>query len=186
MSSQRKGLRAEIDEVRKRMADKIGEAVEKQFGGDWDAARACIAARVTASAAAIEQELENKRRRKAASRPKRAHRDCCDGCRRPLDRRRRNHVELGPVLHDAIWRQIADPAEALCWNCILQRAVERLGRRPTWTDLRPCRWNLSGQPNSWFDLFVEVSGALPDNLDEWRSVGDSGEFAPLNFPRGSQ
>jgi hypothetical protein len=108
-------------------------------------------------------------------------RNVCNGCRQSLDRRRRAHVELGPILHDHIWRQIADPAEALCWDCMLQRAVQRLWRMLTLADLRPCRWNLWHRPYSWFDLFVEIEGAPPSNL-EWHSVVDPGEFATLNFP----
>jgi hypothetical protein len=65
------------------------------------------------------------------------------------------------------------------------RAHERLGRVLTLADLRPCRWNLYGQPNSWFDIFVEDEDAPPSNLAEWRSVGEPGEFAPLRFSRVS-
>jgi hypothetical protein len=83
-------------------------------------------------------------------------------------------------VHDSVWRQLANPAERLCWDCMLQRAVHRLGRMPVWADLRPCRWNLYDQPYSWFDLFAEMQGP-PPNLDEWRAVGDPGEFEPLNF-----
>jgi hypothetical protein len=36
-------------------------------------------------------------------------RNVCDACRQSLDRRLRSHVELGPIVHDHIWRQIADP-----------------------------------------------------------------------------
>ena len=65
---------------------------------------------------------------------------------------------------------------------MLQRAVQRLGRMLTLADLRPCRWNLWHQPYSWFDLFVEIEGAPPSNLEEWHSVVDPGEFATLKFP----
>ena len=113
-------------------------------------------------------------------------RNVCDGCDLSLDRRLRTHVELGPVLHDHVWQQFADPREALCDTCMHRRAVQQLGRMLTLADLRPCRWNLGGQPYSWFDLFVEMEGPPPDNLlAEWRTVGDPGEFAPLNFPRAS-
>jgi hypothetical protein len=44
----------------------------------------------------------------------------------------------------------------------------------TLADLRPCRWNLEGQPHSWLDLFVEMEGAPPSNLAEWRAVGEPG------------
>ena len=85
------------------------------------------------------------------------------------------------MLHDDVWNAIAEPREALCYDCILGRMVERLNRMPRFDDLRPCRWNLWHQPHSWFDLFAELLGA-PDNIAEWRSVGKPGEFAPLNFP----
>ena len=108
-------------------------------------------------------------------------RNVCDACRQSLDRRLRSHVELGPIVHDHVWRQLADPREALCVTCMCLRAVQRLGRMLTLSDLRPCRWNLYGQPHSWLDLFVEMEGAPPSNLAEWRSVGEPGEFAPWNF-----
>jgi hypothetical protein len=111
-------------------------------------------------------------------------RNVCDGCGQSLDRRLRSHVELGPIVHTHIWRQLAaDPRERLCFTCMGLCAVHRLGRMLALADLRPCPWNLEGQPYSWFDLFVEVEGAPPSNLlAEWRSVGEPGEFAPLNFP----
>jgi hypothetical protein len=107
----------------------------------------------------------------------------CDGCRQTLDRRRREHVVLGPIVHDKIWRRLAEPTEALCYRCMFERAPARLGRMLTLADLRPCRWNLYDQPHSWLDLFAELGGKLPANLDEWRGVGEPGEFAPLKFPR---
>jgi hypothetical protein len=108
-------------------------------------------------------------------------RNVCDGCRQSLDQRLRSHVELGPIVHDRIWQQLANADERLCDSCMYQRACNRLGRVLTLADLRPCRWNLYGQPNSWFDIFVEVEGTLPSNLDEWRSVGEPGEFAPVRM-----
>jgi len=53
------------------------------------------------------------------------------------------------------------------------------GRMLTIADLRPCRWNLYGQPYSWFDLFAEMEGAPPRNLAKWCNAGEPGEFAPL-------
>jgi hypothetical protein len=109
-------------------------------------------------------------------------RNVCDGCGLSLDERRRSHVKLGPIVHDDIWRRLADEREALCFYCMGLRAVQRLRRMLTLADLRPCRWNLFGQPYSWFDLFVEMEGEPPpDLLAEWRSVGEPGEFATLNF-----
>src|SRR5262249_18640973 len=94
-------------------------------------------------------------------------RNVCDGCSLSFDRRLRSHVE-----HDDIWQQLAyDPRECLCDKCMYRRAWERLGRMLTLADLRPCRWNLEG-PYSWLDLFVEMEGAPPSNLAEWRSVGE--------------
>jgi hypothetical protein len=111
-------------------------------------------------------------------------RNVCDGCDLSLDRRLRTHVELGPVLHNHIWRQIAEPCEVLCLLCMGKRAVQRLGRHLALADLIPSRWNLWGQPHSWFDLFAELEGKPPSSLAEWRSVGDPGEFEPLNPPPG--
>jgi hypothetical protein len=93
----------------------------------------------------------------------------CDGCRQSLDRRRRAHVELGPIVHDDIWRRLAEPGEALCLMCMGQRAERRLGRLLTLADLRPCAWNLFGRPHSWFDMFLEFEAARDpaNNLDEW-------------------
>ena len=103
----------------------------------------------------------------------------CDGCGVSLDRRRREHVMLGPIVHEDIWRQLAKPTEALCWECMLERARVRLGRILTFADLRPCRWNRFNEPYSYLDLLIDIEGALPTNLDEWRGVGVPGEFADL-------
>ena len=103
----------------------------------------------------------------------------CDGCGQTLDRRRRDHVLLGPIVHAEIWRRLGTPTEALCWECMLDRARVRLGRMLMLADLRPCRWNLDRQPYSYLDLFVDIEGEQPANLDEWASVGEPGEFAEL-------
>ena len=55
-------------------------------------------------------------------------RNVCDGCGQTLDRRRRGHVLLGPIVHDEIWRRLAKPTEALCWQCML-----RAHARSSWT-----------------------------------------------------
>jgi hypothetical protein len=94
-------------------------------------------------------------------------RNVCDGCGVSLDRRLRAHVELGPVVHEHIWQKLAAPRECLCFECMGMRAVQRLRRMLTLADLRPCRWNLYRQPYSYFDLFVEMEGVPPSNLDEW-------------------
>src|SRR5262249_16948229 len=86
---------------------------------------------------------------------------------------------LGPIVHDEIWRQLANPSEALCWKCMLHRACLRLGRMLTLADLRPCRWNRYNEPYSYLDLFIDIEGRLPSNLAEWASVGEPGEFEKL-------
>ena len=87
----------------------------------------------------------------------------CDGCGQTLDRRRREHVLLGPIVHTRVWRRLADPGELLCLTCMNQRAIERFGRGLALNDLRLCRWNLE-----WLDVFVDADdepGELPP-LDE--------------------
>jgi hypothetical protein len=60
-------------------------------------------------------------------------------------------------VHTEIWQQLADdPRECLCFDCMLKRAVLRLGRMLVSADLRPCLWNSEGSPYSWFDLFEET------------------------------
>jgi hypothetical protein len=87
----------------------------------------------------------------------------CDGCGL-LD------VDFGPMLRDDIWQKIAAPGEMLCGKCMIDRAVERMGRVPTFSDLLPCPFNLFHQPVSWFDLFTRMEGP-PQNLAEWRAAG---------------
>ena len=110
---------------------------------------------------------------------RRPPRNACDGCGQTLDRRRRGHVLLGPIVHDEIWRRLAKPTEALCWQCMLERTRVRLGRMLRLADLRPCRWNRLNEPYSYLDLLIDIEGALPTNLDAWRGVGVPGEFAEL-------
>jgi hypothetical protein len=89
-------------------------------------------------------------------------RNVCDGCGQTLDRRRRGHVELGPIVHARVWRRLADdPREQLCVACMNQRALERFGRGLALNDLRLCRWNLE-----WLDVFVDADD-------------EPGEFVPL-------
>jgi hypothetical protein len=113
-------------------------------------------------------------------------RNVCDGCGQTLDRRRRGHVLLGPIVHEEIWRRLAKPTEALCWQCMLQRARVRLRRMLALADLRPCPWNLFHRPYSWLDLFVEMEGGMPPaNLAAWRAawcvIGEPGEFEPSRW-----
>jgi hypothetical protein len=92
-------------------------------------------------------------------------RNVCDGCGLSLDRRRREHVVLGPIVHARVWRRLADdPRERLCIACMYQRALERFGRVLALNDLRLCRWNLE-----WLDVFVDADD-------------EPGEFAPLDEP----
>jgi hypothetical protein len=92
-------------------------------------------------------------------------RNVCDGCGQTLDRRRREHVLLGPIVHTRVWRRLADdPREQLCLTCMNKRAIERFGRGLALNDLRLCRWNLG-----WLDVFVDADD-------------EPGEFAPLDEP----
>jgi len=89
-------------------------------------------------------------------------RNACDGCRQSFDRRLRNHVEAGPMVHVHVWRRLADdPREWLCFACMDRRATERLGRGLALNDLRLCRWNLP-----WLDMFVDADDVPPRNDDE--------------------
>jgi hypothetical protein len=67
-------------------------------------------------------------------------------------------------------RQIAEPSErALCIKCMIDRTFERLGRKPTFADLRPCPFNLFHRPQSWFDMFTQMEGP-PQNVAEWEAA----------------
>jgi hypothetical protein len=113
-------------------------------------------------------------------------RNVCDGCRQSLDQRLRSHVELGPIVHDHIWQQLADADERLCDTCMYRRAWDRLGRMLTLADLRPCPWNLFHRPHSWFDLFMRAEREPPRNLAKWRSAANDLGIAPLSFPEVSK
>jgi hypothetical protein len=152
----------EIAAKAKEMAQKVRAALKQKFGDDEAAARAYLEAEFAKAKRKVEREMEAHRRRR-----KPRKRECCDGCGAP---------ELGPVLRDDVWKAIAEPREALCFNCILGRMVKRLNRMPRFADLRPCRWNLFHQPNSWFDVFVGKLGE-PDNIAEWRKLGADRERA---------
>jgi hypothetical protein len=105
-------------------------------------------------------------------------RNVCDACRQSLDRRLRSHVELGPIVHDHIWQQLADAGERLlCDTCMFRRAWERFGRMLTLADLRPCPWNLFLRPHSWFDLFMRA-GQSRRNLADWHSASRDLGIAP--------
>jgi len=96
----------------------------------------------------------------------------CDGCGQTLDRRRRDHVVLGPIVHARVWRQLADdPRECLCVDCMNKRAIERL--RPqglALNDLQLCRWNLE-----WLNVFVDADD---DPLEPAEALGHLKDSAP--------
>ena len=85
----------------------------------------------------------------------------CATCGQNLDA-----VPLAPVLHDDVWKQFAKPQDTLCAMCFSQRAVEH---RVGLADLRPCPFNLYGDP-SWYDLFHAEGAPLLTNIDAWRSA----------------
>jgi len=90
-------------------------------------------------------------------------RNVCDGCGRMSNSGQSCTLASGgnsPTIPASI-------CAARAWACARSSG---LGRMLTLADLRPCRWNLDHQPYSWFDLFVEMEGAPPHNLAEWRSV----------------
>jgi hypothetical protein len=166
----------EIAALAEKMAEKTRAALKEKFGDDEAAARAYLEAAFVKAKRKVEREMEARRRRQR-----------CDGCQQALDRRLRPpHVRLGPIVHDHIWQQIAEPDERLCLECMEKRGWQRFGRTLMLADLWPCEWNLIGQPYSFFDLYLSSESAPPTNLAEWRSVGKPGEFAPLNFERTTQ
>ena len=89
--------------------------------------------------------------------------DACGKARAPFD--------LGPMLHDHIWQQIAAPGERmLCDMCMYDRAFEWLGRTLALADLQPCSFNLFHRPDSWFDVFSHWEEGPPQNLAEWQAM----------------
>jgi hypothetical protein len=87
-----------------------------------------------------------------------------------FDRRLRAHTEPGPMLQDEVWQRLVDPGmRFLCFNCMSERARERLNRLLRLADLRPCAMNLFHRPDSWFDLFLEMEAAHDpaNHLHEW-------------------
>jgi hypothetical protein len=90
----------------------------------------------------------------------------CDGCGQELD-----PFENGPMLHDHIWSQISNPGERfMCQMCMEERAADRMGRGLEFADLRPCEFNLSHRPDSWFDTFIQWEEGLPPNYAEWEAA----------------
>jgi hypothetical protein len=87
----------------------------------------------------------------------------CDGCGQA-------GADLGPMLRDHIWRQIAQPGEhTLCAKCMASAPLSGLGacRRSPTCGRAP--WNLFHRPHSWFDLFTQMEGP-PQNLAEWQAA----------------
>src|SRR5262245_38905616 len=71
-----------------------------------------------------------------------------------------------PVLHDDLWRQLADPWEKVwCAPCLFERADKRLGRQLCLADLRPCAFNLLNKP-SWFDLLSSLEPQDPALIEQ--------------------
>jgi hypothetical protein len=63
-------------------------------------------------------------------------RNVCDGCGLSFDKRRRPHVEYGPMVRERIWARLtANHDDCLCCECMDRRARERLGRRLRRADL---------------------------------------------------
>jgi hypothetical protein len=83
----------------------------------------------------------------------------CDACERSLSK-----VECAPMLHDAVWFQIASKGDLLCEPCARQLAKYYLGRDLTMADLRPCEFNLYRSP-PWLDVLAP--GNMTSALDEW-------------------
>jgi hypothetical protein len=77
----------------------------------------------------------------------------------------------GPVLHDHLWKQIADPDEhVLCGFCMTDRMAQRLGRVLKLADLKPCPFNLFQHPHSWFAMLMRDQHGPPTNMAEWRNA----------------
>jgi hypothetical protein len=57
------------------------------------------------------------------------------------------------MLHDKIWRGIANEHETLCSDCFDNRLRDRK-IDVTLADLRPCPFNLMNWPDSWFNVFL--------------------------------
>jgi hypothetical protein len=55
--------------------------------------------------------------------------------------------------------------EHLCAECFFERAIASKVRI-TLVDLRPCPFNMSRQPPSWFDFFAK--GASPELVATWQ------------------
>jgi hypothetical protein len=78
----------------------------------------------------------------------------CDCCHQIND--------LAPIFCDETWQKLAEKRETLCCKCCFDRAEERQVDL-TFGELVPCAFNLSGHPQSWFDLFLSAEELDPFN-----------------------
>jgi hypothetical protein len=80
-----------------------------------------------------------------------------------------NRAPWPPMLHDDIWRRLADEYDTLCPECMFARARAR-GIKLTFADLLPCSFNLLERERgrSWFNLFLGVEKQKPD-LGPWQA-----------------
>jgi hypothetical protein len=74
---------------------------------------------------------------------RRPHRWRCDDCYRSFD-----DVEPAPMLHDVVWLRFAHKREALCADCMFDRAG-KADVRITIADLRLCPMNYG-----WFTALL--------------------------------
>jgi hypothetical protein len=87
------------------------------------------------------------------------------------------------MLHDKAWKKLAAKRETLCAKCFFQRANAR-DVYLTIADLRPCPFNLLGQPQSWFDLFRSRDGHPGKSiLNQWRAAAWKVRHWPEIGPR---
>ncbi len=76
---------------------------------------------------------------------------------------------MAPMLHDAMWRKLAEERETLCFDCMLDRATERQVNLSL-TDLLPCPFNLRDWPDSYFNLFRKYEEHIERAArDQWRA-----------------
>jgi len=84
----------------------------------------------------------------------------CDHCKRPLWR----EVQLGPMLKDEVWLQLAAKYETLCAGCVFERAAA-CEISITFADLRPCTFNLMGGARS--SLFAVFGSKNDFECEKW-------------------
>jgi hypothetical protein len=70
------------------------------------------------------------------------------------------------MLRDTSWLAIAERRETLCMRCMLARSIER-GIGIVYSDLKPCPFNLMGDP-IWYDLLHDhAAGLARRNAGGW-------------------